>query len=180
MSEWERTFIETAVSRYTQRYFVGRIQVLLVLPVTDDLSTISSYLLLVILLSSFFHKALLLTVPTNDTETLNCSMKWQNQKHKMTERGEKGLKSSSECLNFYHFIICLCWFSRSPSSPMMSRTAEEACCSKAVPSPPRLNLTPHRTPVTRLNTQMIHFKSYLMSFFFSRPHPLSELKSLGL
>lgn len=49
---------------------------------------------------------------------------------------------------FHHFIMFLCWLSRSPSSPMRSRTAEEACCSKAVPSPLRLNLTSHRTRAT--------------------------------
>lgn len=43
---------------------------------------------------------------------------------------------------FYHLIKVLCWLSRSPSSPIRSRTAEEACCSKAVASPPRLNLKP--------------------------------------
>lgn len=64
-------------------------------------------------------------------------------------------------LNSHHFIMCLCWLSRSPSSPMRSRTAEEACCSKAVPSPLRLNLTSHRTWTTCCNTTLRHFKSCL-------------------
>lgn len=60
-------------------------------------------------------------------------------------------------LKSHHFIMCLCWLSRSPSSPMRSRTAEEACCSKAVPSPLRLNLTSHRTWTTGYNATLRHF-----------------------
>lgn len=40
----------------------------------------------------------------------------------------------------HHFIILLCWLSPSPSSPMRSRTAEDACASKALPSPLKLRL----------------------------------------
>lgn len=44
-------------------------------------------------------------------------------------------------LNSHHFISALCWFNWLPSSPIRSRTAEEACCSKLPPSPPRPKLT---------------------------------------
>lgn len=40
----------------------------------------------------------------------------------------------------HHFIRLLCWFKDLLSSPIRSRTAEDACCSKEPPSVPRLSL----------------------------------------
>lgn len=39
---------------------------------------------------------------------------------------------------------------------MRSRTAEEACCSKALPSPPRLNLSTHNTGQNSIKHKAIH------------------------
>lgn len=55
-----------------------RIQVLPVPLVVDDLTTICPDLLLLIPLSRFSHKALPLTVPISDTESLCYCVKWPN------------------------------------------------------------------------------------------------------
>lgn len=70
---------------------------------------------------------------------------------KSEERNRLWVQSSC-----HHFIMFLCWLSLSPSSPMRSRTAEEAFCSKSVPPPLRLNLISARTRSAGYNTVKKH------------------------
>lgn len=99
---------------------------------------------------------------------------WTTRSQKEEERDIFWVQS-----NFHHFIMFLCWLSRSPSSPMRSRTAEEACCSKAVPSPLRLNLAPHRTWATGYNKQRMHF-NHVWCHFSTEISKVYAWPSLGV
>lgn len=83
--------------------------------------------------------------------------------------------------SFNHFMMFLCWLSRSPSSPMRSRTAEEACCSKTVPSPLRLKLTSHKTEDNpQVRKRKLHFLSLVFETFnFSPPLRVEVFGSIG-
>lgn len=73
----------------------------------------------------------------------------------------------------------LCWLSRSPSSPIRSRMAEEACCSKTVPSPLRLNLTPRRTERQQVSRRKLHFLMPFSSFICSPSLRVEVFGSVG-
>lgn len=95
--------------------------------------------------------------PLKNKETHNCDMKQPNLKQVGKKERETTLEQMSD---IHHFIIFLCRLKWSPSSPIRSRTAEDACSSNALASPLRLNLTAHRTWV-RSQTHTLNISSLL-------------------
>lgn len=123
-----------------------RIQVLLRLLGTDHLPALCFYFVLFVLFSRIPDEAFSLAIPGEiHRDRIYCPCI-------VTDLGL--IKCMWRCLSSHHLIIFLCWSSVLFSSPIRSRTAEEACWSNKLPSAARLSL---RTKTPAHNPNFTHY-----------------------